>query len=501
MALALVALAALLGCASAMDLQVQRSAHMTLLSTVAQNPAPHFQQWMRRHAKPYISDVQEAERRFKVWIDNLAYIMDYNAKHTSHWLGLNGLADLTKEEYAQRYLGFDGQAFKAAQGQKRASNLLRSFKYADVDVNALPKAVDWRAQNAVVQVKNQGQCGSCWAFSATGAVEGINAIFSKELVSLSEQELVDCDTDQDRGCNGGLMDYAFAFIIKNKGIDTEAHYPYTAQNGVCNARHKKHHAVTIDGYEDVPENDEVSLKKAAAHQPISVAIEADQKAFQLYAGGVFSDESCGTQLDHGVLVVGYGVDPAGGEYWIVKNSWGADWGDHGYIRLKAQISAKEGICGIAMAASYPTKTTPNPPKPSPDPGPGPGPDPPGPPRPTQCDDTSQCPTSTTCCCITDFLNLCLQWGCCPIEEAICCPDKQHCCPPTLPVCDTAAGRCLPKATLDNPFSAGQPWLTKTAATRTWPKSWSKWTKSSNSDAKCSGRKGGSGIVMGRAAQQ
>ncbi|GFH22512.1 uncharacterized protein HaLaN_19986, partial [Haematococcus lacustris] len=152
------------------------------------------------------------------------------------------------------------------------------------------------------------------------------------------------------------MDNAFQFIMKNKGVDTEEHYPYTAMQGKCLANHLKHRVVTIDGYEDIPENDEAALKKAVAHQPVSVAIEADQKAFQLYIGGVFSDVSCGTDLDHGVLAVGYGVDASGVNYWTVKNSWGPEWGEHGYIRLAAGVNAKEGMCGIAMIASYPVKT-------------------------------------------------------------------------------------------------------------------------------------------------
>lgn len=462
--------AALLCGASAMDLVTQRNSHMASLAEVANSADKytHFAAWMTQHGKSYMSDAREMAHRFSVWLENLEYIMSYNQKHTSHWLGLNSLADLTQAEYSQRYLGFDGTAHKNLKASKLLSKAASPFKYADVDAAALPKSVDWRALNAVTEVKNQGKCGSCWAFSTTGAIEGVNAIYSKELVSVSEQELVDCDTEQDKGCNGGLMDFAFEFVVKNKGIDTEEHYPYTAMAGKCDARHKRHHVVSIDGFEDIPENDEVSLKKAAAHQPISVAIEADQKAFQLYLGGVFSDDTCGTELDHGVLVAGYGEDPIGGAYYIVKNSWGGDWGEKGYIRLKAGVKAKEGLCGIAMAASYPTKTTPNPPKPGPDPKPEPGPPGPKPPGPITCDDTSECPIATTCCCVTDFLSVCLQWGCCPIEEAICCQDKQHCCPPSLPVCDTAEGRCLPSSGPGGEFAAaaaGKPWLTKTPAKR------------------------------------
>ncbi|CAI5952536.1 unnamed protein product [Closterium sp. NIES-65] len=189
------------------------------------------------------------------------------------------------------------------------------------DVNA-PEEVDWRKEGAVTEVKNQGQCGSCWAFSTTGAVEGINKIVTGELISLSEQELVDCDTKKDQGCGGGLMDFAFEFIIKNGGLDTEEDYPYDATAHKCNK-----------------------------------------------AKGIFDGE-CGTDLDHGVLAVGYGTEN-GTDYWIVKNSWGPRWGDHGFIRLVRNVEAEEGQCGIAMQASYPIKKGPNPP-----PGPQPPPTPP-----------------------------------------------------------------------------------------------------------------------------
>ena len=208
----------------------------------------------------------------------------------------------------------------------------------------------------MAEVKNQQQCGSCWAFATTGSVEGINAIVTGELQSVSEQELVDCDTEQDKGCQGGLMDFAYKFIIDNGGIDTEADYPYTAVQGLCDDfKKQRRHVVTIDGFEDVPQKDEASLKKATAHQPVAVAVEADQKSFQLYMGGVYDDDDCGTQLDHGVLLVGYGREPGQGEYWIVKNSWGTEWGDQGYIRLRANTKEPEGMCGIAMVPSYPLK--------------------------------------------------------------------------------------------------------------------------------------------------
>lgn len=314
-----------------------RAQHHQLLQESVANPASAFRDWAVRYSKPYLDDAVEFQNRFKVWLENLEYVVAYNARTTSHWLHLNHLADLTTVEYSTGLLGYDNKA-RMAQNRLRSSK----FSYADVDADSLPPSIDWRSQGAVTPVKNQGACGSCWAFATTGAVEGINALVTNELVALSEQELVDCDTEKDQGCSGGLMDYAYEFIIKNGGLDTEEDYPYTAQDDVCDEKKKNRRVVTISSYEDVPENDEVALKKAAAHQPVAVAIEADAKSFQLYGGGVYDDLSCGTALNHGVLVVGYGKDPKGGNYWIVKNSWGAEWGDHGYIRIKVRAALPSG---------------------------------------------------------------------------------------------------------------------------------------------------------------
>lgn len=196
--------------------------------------------------------------------------------------------------------------------------------------------------------------GSCWAFSAVAATEGITKLSTGKLISLSEQELIDCDTKgEDEGCEGGLMDDAFKFILQNKGLTTEAAYPYEGTDGTCNAKAENSHAASIKGYEDVPANSESALLKAVANQPVSVAIEASGYEFQFYSSGVFNG-SCDTNLDHGVTVVGYGVSDDGSKYWLVKNSWGVKWGEKGYIRMQRDVAAKEGLCGIAMLASYPT---------------------------------------------------------------------------------------------------------------------------------------------------
>ncbi|PIA46605.1 hypothetical protein AQUCO_01500263v1 [Aquilegia coerulea] len=302
-----------------------------------------FETWMSKHGKSYKS-IEEKWHRFEVFKENLEHIDETNKKVTSYWLGLNEFADLSHEEFKNKYLGL-----KTDLPKKRESST--DFRYGDVI--DLPKSIDWRKKGAVTNVKNQGQCGSCWAFSTVAAVEGINQIVTGNLTSLSEQELIDCDKPFNNGCNGGLMDYAFSFIVKNGGLRKEDDYPYLMEEGRCEDKKEELDVVTISGYEDVPENDEQSLLKALSHQPLSVAIEASGRDFQFYSGGVFNGH-CGTDLDHGVAAVGYGT-MKNVDYIIVKNSWGPKWGEKGYIRMKRNTGKSEGICGIYKMASYPTK--------------------------------------------------------------------------------------------------------------------------------------------------
>lgn len=180
-------------------------------------------------------------------------------------------------------------------------------------------------------------------------MEGVTMIKTGQLISLSEQQLVDCATENS-GCKGGFMDTAFEFIQHNNGLATEDNYPYNGMDGVCNA---KEAAATISGYEDVPPNSESELQKSVANQPVSVAIDAGGSDFQFYSSGVFKG-SCGTELNHGVTVVGYGTSDDGINYWLVKNSWGDRWGEQGYIKIERDVDAQEGRCGIAMKPSYPT---------------------------------------------------------------------------------------------------------------------------------------------------
>lgn len=329
----------------------------------------------------------------------------------------------------------------------RAARPQLPFRYEGV---AAADAVDWRAAGAVTGVKDQGQCGSCWAFSTTGSLEGANFVVNGQLVSLSEQELIECDrSGNDRGCNGGLMDYAYEWIISNGGIDTEKDYPYTGTDEVCDTTKEHTVAVAVASFEDIPPNNEAAIKKAVTVQPVSIAIAASGLPFQLYSHGVFNG-SCSTQLDHGVLIVGYDTDKeTGADYWIVKNSWGEVWGDAGFVKM-AMHHAPSGLCGLAMVPSYPVVKKAGPPGPGPGPAPPPGPGP-TPPATITCDSKSgsTCPSTATCCCSLKipYINYCVQWGCCPYVAATCCSDGSSCCPADHPVCDLDNGVCAASSAL------------------------------------------------------
>jgi len=298
------------------------------------------------HGKVYAHATEELVRK-QVFAENLRKIEMHNYLHSkglkSYTLGVNKYADLEHTEFVKLMNGYK-RSNSSTTSLHRATYLSPNIKLD------LPDSVDWRNKNYVTPVKDQGQCGSCWAFSTTGSLEGQHFRKSKSLVSLSEQNLVDCSTKYgNNGCEGGLMDFAFQYIKENKGIDTESSYPYEAKDDTCRYNPSAKGA-TDAGFVDVPENDEDKLKEALATiGPISVAIDAAHDSFQLYKSGVYDEPACTDNLDHGVLAVGYGT-LNGKDYYIVKNSWGVTWGDQGYILMSRN---KGNQCGIASKASYP----------------------------------------------------------------------------------------------------------------------------------------------------
>merc|ERR1711907_621287 len=292
-----------------------------------------WQTFVSDHAKTY--QPHEVMGKFAVFKDNVNFINDHNKNHAErlgYTVGINQFADMTSAEFKRSMTGLN-----AFQSKKQENAVF-------LDESTAPASVDWTTKNAVTPVKDQGQCGSCWAFSTTGSVEGAYALKNGSIDSFSEQQLVDCAGSYgNQGCNGGLMDYGFQYV-KAQGLELESDYGYTARDGTCKYSASKV-AFTISGYTDVGQSD-AQLAAAVAQQPVSVAIDANP--IQFYTSGVFDDWSCGTQLDHGVLAVGYESG-----YWIVKNSWGANWGESGYFRL-ARRSTGTGMCGITLQASYAT---------------------------------------------------------------------------------------------------------------------------------------------------
>jgi C1A family cysteine protease len=311
----------------------------------------HFLNFQDRFHRKYES-LEELGHRFEVFRDNFRNIIAHNQGASEYGqnftMAVNQFTDLTPEEFKAQYIS-------GLQAKPLGSYGCKTFTS---DASSAPSEWDWRSKDAVTPVKDQGQCGSCWTFSSSGAMEGAWAIAKGDLVSLSEEQLVECATGisyGSHGCNGGQMEGAFKYAISN-GMCTEADYPYTSgtgKSGSCQSSSCSPVA-EFSSCSDVKPNDQISLKGAVAQQPVSIAIEADTRAFQSYSSGVITGSACGTKLDHGVLIVGYGEEN-GIKYWLVKNSWSASWGDNGYVKIERSESTNDaGVCGIAMDPSFPS---------------------------------------------------------------------------------------------------------------------------------------------------
>ena len=347
-----------------------------------------YQKWVDEY-KINVRDNEHFRSMFDKWLENHKYIEEVNARNLTYSLDHNQFSGMDTDEFNQ-YLGYSNQAGvlgrkfnpekikKTFDTTKCLYNCVKHHKDVsslktvecvtgclDSDtllVEALPDSVDWVSKGAVTPVKNQGQCGSCWSFSTTGSLEGAFYLKTGTLDSFSEQQLVDCDNrkngGKDMGCNGGLMDNAFSWIEKNKGLCTEDSYPYesgtTTTAGSCQTSCDVVSGSDITSFTDVTPKSDEAMMTALSQQPVSIAIEADQKDFQLYKSGVFTG-SCGTNLDHGVLAVGYGTSEDGTDFYKVKNSWGTTWGDVGYILLGRgdDFNKGSGQCGMLLQASYP----------------------------------------------------------------------------------------------------------------------------------------------------
>nr|XP_043637029.1 cysteine protease Amb a 11.0101-like [Erigeron canadensis] len=293
--------------------------------------------------------------RFNVFKYNVQRVHASNKQNKTYRSELNQFADLTHHEMLKTYTSNIEHylALKGPHGPIKGSAPSGGGSIAG-DASKLPKEVDWRNHNAVTPVKNQGQCGSCWAFAAVGAVEGINAIVTGQLVRLSEQQLLDCDNDgRNNACGGGLPCEAFQFIKDHGGLATEESYPYVGVRETCCFAKFGHHSVTLDGGWRLTINVESDLMDSLARQPVEIALDASGD-FMFYKEGIFTG-SCGTNINHSMLCVGYGETPEGQKYWIVKNSWGEGWGEKGYIRLVRGVEDPVGVCGMYQYATVPMK--------------------------------------------------------------------------------------------------------------------------------------------------
>ncbi|XP_034030269.1 cathepsin K [Thalassophryne amazonica] len=303
-----------------------------------------WKQWKIKYRKEY-NGLDEEGIRKAVWQKNMLMIEAHNLEAAlgmhSYELGMNHLGDMTSEEVVEKMTGL-----LIPTNPESGLNTM----HINTTVQKLPKSIDYRKKGLVTSVKDQGSCGSCWAFSSAGALEGQLAKKKGKLVDLSPQNLVDCVKEND-GCGGGYMTNAFKYVQVNRGIDSDKAYPYVGKDETCHYNASAM-AAQCKGYKEIAKGDEHALAVALIKVgPISVGIDAMQSSFQFYQKGVYYDPQCNKEdINHAVLAVGYGVTSKGKKYWIVKNSWSETWGQKGYVLMARN---RDNLCGIANLASYP----------------------------------------------------------------------------------------------------------------------------------------------------
>jgi cysteine peptidase B len=327
-----------------------------------------FSAFLSAQNRVYAS-AEERTRRFDIFVENMKRASHLASLNPHAMFGASPFADLTTEEFQAYHNGknfFESHVQELGK-QTAAGHALYASRISEDELKSIPESMDWREKGAVTPVKDQGQCGSCWAFSTTGGVEGQWFLAGNKLTALSEQELVSCDT-VDSGCEGGLMNSAYEWILSNHSgrFVTEASYPYESGGGVAPAcsPDRGTFGASITGHYNIYHDESQMRGWVATHGPLSLAVDAS--AWQLYLGGVLT--TCGgSALDHGVLIVGYSVHgeqwPFNVPYWIFKNSWGSDWGASGYIYI-AFGSDQCLLTHYPVTAIVKGTVPPSPPKPS-----------------------------------------------------------------------------------------------------------------------------------------
>eukprot|EP00998_Keelungia_sp_KM082_P005717 NODE_2018_length_1157_cov_413.999029_g2001_i0.p2 GENE.NODE_2018_length_1157_cov_413.999029_g2001_i0~~NODE_2018_length_1157_cov_413.999029_g2001_i0.p2 ORF type:complete len:326 (-),score=101.05 NODE_2018_length_1157_cov_413.999029_g2001_i0:105-1082(-) len=288
-----------------------------------------FNLYKNLYAKQYISESEEMYG-YSCFMENEQKIAERNARgaETHGW---NHFTDICASDFKKMYHNLDGMWQSNLTGHP---NVVQARTYTDAEIKAAADSVDWRSKGAVTPVKNQAQCGSCWSFSATGAMEGVWFLAGNTLVGLSEEELVQCAKTAGSGCQGGWMDKAIEWVVNNGGIDSESDYPYTSGTGItgmCKTEKKSKVVAKFKKVVEVGHSEAQMATYLAANGPVSIGVDAED-GWQTYTGGIMKNCN-GRQIDHGVLAVGYGEEGST-PYWIVKNSWARSWGEEGYIRLE-----------------------------------------------------------------------------------------------------------------------------------------------------------------------